>query len=537
MARRIVWLTILAVLAASLVGGRTLVANVALAGHYIVKPGETLSQVAARLGVSVNQLAALNGIEDPNAILAGQALRLPAEIPRPVGSTATQPSRAVGGEYVVRHGESLSSIALAFGTTVRELIDANQLLDPDRLVVGQHLKVPAGVVASAPTQRAATIPADHSTAALLERLAARYGVDPTLVKAMAWLAGGGKPAALGGVQSLGLLHVAPATFEYVARTLLRRDLDVGNVEDQVEAGVAYLAAMLRWAGEGGESRALAGYIQGPGSVQVAGARPSTEQQVQAVLALRAQLRGSARVATPAPAGGLAERVAAAVRATGASGVRVGVAGRDLVSGQRIALLASESFPAASVAKLWILTELYRQHHAGVRPLSDQVRAELQMMILVSDNDAANRLMELVGVRSVNGTMAAMGLAGTRLANQFGAARLNSGLINQTTPADMVRWLELLAADELISPAISREIRALLFQAGDASKLRRGLPPEAQLAHKSGWFGGVANDVGLVYHGPSAYILAVFTDGIPDPDAANDTIAAIARVVHASWGQR
>jgi len=240
---------------------------------------------------------------------------------------------------------------------------------------------------------------------------------------------------------------------------------------------------------------------------------------------------------PESAGDLVERVGAAARAAGGAGARVGVAGRDLVTGQRVALAATDTFPAASIAKLWILTELYRQHHAGTRPLTEAARADLERMIVVSDNDAANQLMDLLGVRSINSTMTMLGLAATRLANQFGAARLNNGLINQTTPSDMLRWTELLAADEVVSPTASREIRTLLFKAGDASKLHRGLPPEARLAHKSGWYDDVANDVGLVYHDQSAYALAVFTQGIADPESANATIAAIARTVHSAWGPR
>jgi beta-lactamase class A/LysM repeat protein len=537
-ARRIVWLLILVVVTASLVGGRTLVASATLEGQHRVKPGETLGEIARSLGVSVDRLMALNDLSDPDAIAAGRVLKVPPG-PKTIGRAAASGQQPTAG-YLVRPGDTVTSIALTLGVDPGDLIEANQLVDPDRLIAGQRLKVPTATVGPSPSFRSAGGAADGGAGALFERLAVRYAVDPALVKAMAWLAGGGRPSPLAGPQSLGLLQVAPATFEYVARSIVHRELDPDSAHDQAEAGIAYLAAMLRWASDGSEARALAGFIQGPGSVQAAGVHPATEQQVQAILALRSQLRGSLRAVTPTPTdpgGSLTERVSAAARAAGGAGARVGVAGRDLVTGQRIALAASETFPAASVAKLWILTELYRQHHAGTRPLTEATRADLERMIVVSDNEAANQLMELVGVRGVNGTMAMLGLAATRLANQFGAARLSNGLINQTTPSDMLRWMELLAADEMVSPTASREIRTLLFKAGDASKLRRGLPPEARLAHKSGWFDGVANDVGLVYHDQSAYALAVFTVGIADPESANATIAAIARTVHAAWGPR
>ncbi|MBA2450395.1 MAG: serine hydrolase, partial [Chloroflexi bacterium] len=234
---------------------------------------------------------------------------------------------------------------------------------------------------------------------------------------------------------------------------------------------------------------------------------------------------------------LAERVVAAARAVAGPGARIGVAGRDLVGGQRLQIAADQSFPAASVVKLVIATEAFRQHESGRRPLTDAMRADLSRMLTASDNVAADRLLDLLGLANVNGVIATLGLAGTHLTNYFVAAPRDSSVLNRTSPADMARYLELLAADQVVSPTASRELRALLFQNQDGSKLRRGLPPDARVAHKSGWFAGVSNDVGIVYHGQSAYVLAVFTQGIPNAETANQTVAAIARAVHAAWGPR
>ena len=209
---------------------------------------------------------------------------------------------------------------------------------------------------------------------------------------------------------------------------------------------------------------------------------------------------------------------------------------DLVGGQRLAIAADEAFPAASVAKLPILVEVYRQHVAGHRPLTEAARADLRRMIAVSDNDAANRLIARVGLQAINQATVQLGLTGTRLANHFGTTRPSGG-INQTTPADMARLLERLAANRLVNPAADRDVRFLLTLNADGSKIRRGLPAGTPLAHKSGWFAGVANDVGIVTHARGSYVLAVFTQGISDPETANETIAAVTRVVHAAWAGR
>jgi beta-lactamase class A len=190
-----------------------------------------------------------------------------------------------------------------------------------------------------------------------------------------------------------------------------------------------------------------------------------------------------------------------------------------------------------VAKLSILTEAYRQSEAGLRPLTDPLKSDLSRMIAVSDNEAANRLMDVLGLRNVNAAMTALGLSRTQLSNHFALANPPTGVFNRTSPADMARFMELLATDRVISPAASREIRSLLSLAGDDSKIGRGLPQSARLAHKSGWFDAVANDVGIVTHGQTTYVLAVFTEGIATAETANQTIAAVARTLHAAWGPK
>ena len=558
MHRHALRLLMLALALTAICGGRTLVAAVENGSDHVVKPGETLSDISQSSGVPLEQLLALNDLVDPNVLTVGQVVRLRASAGGAGTGQAAGPSPpagATGAEYIVKPGDTLTSIAQVFGLTFRALADANQLADPDRLVAGQRLVIPGGAAnrpdgapraAAAPSggssESAATV--QDSAVALLERLGQRYGVDPALLKAMAWVGNGGRPLPLGRARALGLLEVAPSTFEHVQKVILRRALDPARVEDNAEAGAAYMAALLRRAGEGREPKALATFIQGPGSVQANGIRPATEQQVNAVLALRTRFKqgGAAPPPSGTPAAStesaapLSERVKMAARTAAGPQGRIGVAGRDLVTGQRLALAADESFPAASVAKLAILAEAYRASEAGRRALTDAIKADLSKMIVVSDNEAANRLLELYGTASVNDAMTALGLTQTRLSNQFGTAAA-SGPLNRTSPSDMARFFELLATDQVVSPTASREMRSLLGQAQDGSKLRRGLPPEARLAHKSGWFTGVANDAGIVTQGRSTYILAVFTDGVSDAEAANDTIAAIARTVHEAWGPR
>lgn len=96
---------------------------------YTVHSGDTLSAIAARFGTTVDVLASLNAISNPNQIYAGQTLRLPG-------------SDSGGGRYQVRPGDTLSAIAARNGTTVAALCARNGISNPNRIYAGQWLDFP-----------------------------------------------------------------------------------------------------------------------------------------------------------------------------------------------------------------------------------------------------------------------------------------------------------------------------------------------------------------------------------------------------------
>jgi beta-lactamase class A len=243
-----------------------------------------------------------------------------------------------------------------------------------------------------------------------------------------------------------------------------------------------------------------------------------------------------RPPTPA-ASPLQLRVAAEALRIGGPSVHVGAAAINLVSGEKIGLRAEEAFPSASVMKLPILVELERQIAAGTLSWTESLRAEVGAMVAVSDNSAANQIADAIHPQSVNDTMAKLGLGGTHFLNLFTDARsASSPGMNQTTPGNMARLLELIATDQIVNPQVSSDIRALLSRNVDRSKLVRLLPPDARVAHKSGWYDGVANDVGIVTvdRVPARWVIAVFTENVPDAETGNQIVAAISKAVYDAW---
>jgi LysM repeat protein len=284
------------------VGGQSTSAAPAASGSgggYIVRPGDSLSAIAARQGVSLSALAAANGLKPTSWVLSGKTLRLPAAGSATAAPATSTAAPAPMGAYKVRPGDTLSGLAAASRVPASQMAYMNGL-DPDApLIAGTVIKLPTGASISATTpapartivpQAAPVASAGRLSALQVGSLAAQQGVPGSLAAAIAWQESGFNNAMISAANARGIMQLMPGTWSWVQANLAGTRLDPASPTDNVRAGSLYLAHLLRET-NGDPALAAAGYYQGLSSVRRIGMLPETQRYVANVLALRSRFGG------------------------------------------------------------------------------------------------------------------------------------------------------------------------------------------------------------------------------------------------------
>lgn len=273
---------------------------------YTVRRGDTMEAIARRYGQTLAQLLRANPGVSPHAIRPGQRIILngrASATPRKAARPAAPPRK-----HTVKAGETLTSIAAAYGTTLDRLERANPKIRANVLLVGQQVALPgvpkatprrataantfAGYTYPPATVRAAEanrarlarrhVPTRTQSAALIRKIASRHGVDPKLALAVAYNESGWNQRMVSVGNAIGTMQVIPLSGEWASQLAGRR-LDLLDAEDNITAGVVILRALQ--AAASSREEAVAAYYQGLKSVRANGMYDDTKGYVRTVLAL------------------------------------------------------------------------------------------------------------------------------------------------------------------------------------------------------------------------------------------------------------
>jgi beta-lactamase class A len=278
------------------------------------------------------------------------------------------------------------------------------------------------------------------------------------------------------------------------------------------------------------------------------------------LALAAALL--AALAAPAGAGPKEDALWASLRArlegTGQSldGV-LGLSLKDLKTGATIEIRPDEPFPQASVIKLAVLYELYRQADEGKVALGEVTRVPAArvggdgvlkalgpsvsltwrdaavLMMGWSDNAAANILIDRVGMDAVNRRLDSLGLPRTRLRRRMmdleAAAR---GEENVSTPAEMRRLLEAIHAGTGLSPEHARDIRLVAATPKD-TWFREPLPEGLVVLDKDGTLEAVRVAAAVVDLKGRPYAITIMTTYLRRDEDGEALIREVSAAVFAT----
>jgi len=238
---------------------------------------------------------------------------------------------------------------------------------------------------------------------------------------------------------------------------------------------------------------------------------------------------------------------------------MGVAILDMTDGRIFSLNADRVFSTASSIKIAVLVELYRQDQetrsgakgkarlddtytfdpkdlvedsrimagptAGVTHVTNRDLA--QFMVAVSDNAAANILIDRVGKDNVNATLRAVGLSKTMLRRKMiDIAAARRGDENVATPEEMVRLLEAIYKGKVLNneatAALTKQLSTL-----KQSYIPRLLPENVQVANKPGELEAVRNDSGIVFATNRPFAICVMTAYDRDERSAARAISEVA----------
>ena len=249
--------------------------------------------------------------------------------------------------------------------------------------------------------------------------------------------------------------------------------------------------------------------------------------------------------------------------------QVGAMVKNLRTGATFAWRADHPMPTASLIKIAVMVEVYRQVERGRIELDDRLRLSeddmvpgsgilrryfsrgtrlplrdaVRLMIAVSDNTATNLVLDHIGLKKTNETMDRMGFRETRLhakvfrsETSIDPERSQRFGLGSTTASEMVRLLEAMHSGKVISTESSYEMLEHLRACESNDRIPRYLPEGTVVAHKTGSVSRVRTDAGIMNSPAGPIAICVLTADNDDRrwGLSNDASRLIADVARRTW---
>lgn len=206
------------------------------------------------------------------------------------GQAATaKVSRPPSSSYTVKSGDTLSSIADRFGTTVSAIATANNIRNRNVVVVGRRLTIPAAAGSSShrrgvlPTKLQAH-PERLALRPVFQKWASHYGIPADLAQAVAWIESGWQTSVVSKTGAIGVGQLEPATIVFM-QLVIGIKLNPLSANDNIRMSARFLRYLLDRTGNN-VPVSVAAYYQGLRSVTSGVSLPDTWLYVANVLAVR-----------------------------------------------------------------------------------------------------------------------------------------------------------------------------------------------------------------------------------------------------------
>ncbi|MFO8052589.1 MAG: serine hydrolase [Candidatus Omnitrophota bacterium] len=164
------------------------------------------------------------------------------------------------------------------------------------------------------------------------------------------------------------------------------------------------------------------------------------------------------------------------------------------------------------------------------PFSLTFKELLSFMVIISDNSATNKVIDLLGRDYINKSFLSFGLKDTTLERKMmDFVSRKKGFENYTSSRDVAKILKKIYYNQLINRQFSQFARNLLSRQQYNDRIARFLPKDVEVAHKTGLEKGILHDAGIVYGKKNDFIVCVLIKNVKSYKKAKEFIAKVSRM--------